>query len=171
MFGFPSSPPHPPSSADAHDKPLKFQFKFKFPLTTLCLVTHNCSLWPALYITALSDTGITASLNKHAVNLQIWPTDYTKHWHWTERMDTCTKHCWYVNVRWSQWQCGLRRGSAAACLLGLWVRIPPGTCMSVSFECCVLSGRGLCAGLITRPEESNRLWCVYDLEASITMRA
>jgi len=25
---------------------------------------------------------------------------------------------------------------------------------------CVLSGRGLCFGLITRPEESYRLWCV-----------
>jgi hypothetical protein len=23
--------------------------------------------------------------------------------------------------------------------------------MSVSFECCVLSGRGLCVGLVTRP--------------------
>jgi len=26
--------------------------------------------------------------------------------------------------------------------------------MSVCCECCVLSGRGLCDGLITRPEES-----------------
>jgi hypothetical protein len=34
-------------------------------------------------------------------------------------------------------------------LLGLWVRIPPGTCMSVSCECCVLSSRSLCVGLIT----------------------
>jgi hypothetical protein len=33
---------------------------------------------------------------------------------------------------------------AAARLLGLWVRIQPGTWMSVSRECCVLSGRGLC---------------------------
>ena len=40
--------------------------------------------------------------------------------------------------------------------------------MFVCFECCVLSGRGLCDGLITRPEESYRLWCVvvYDLETS-----
>jgi hypothetical protein len=30
----------------------------------------------------------------------------------------------------------------------------------------VLSGRGLCDGLITRPEESYRMWCVYDREAS-----
>jgi hypothetical protein len=26
--------------------------------------------------------------------------------------------------------------------------------------CCALSGRGLCVGLITRPEESYRVWCV-----------
>jgi hypothetical protein len=38
--------------------------------------------------------------------------------------------------------------------------------MDVSFECCVLSGRGLCDELITRPEESYRLRCVVvcDLE-------
>jgi hypothetical protein len=28
-------------------------------------------------------------------------------------------------------------------------------------NCCLLSGRGLCDGLITRPEESYRLWCVW----------
>jgi hypothetical protein len=32
--------------------------------------------------------------------------------------------------------------------------------MSVCYECCVLAGRGLCDELITRPEESYRLWCV-----------
>jgi hypothetical protein len=32
--------------------------------------------------------------------------------------------------------------------------------MFVHCECCVLSGRGLCDGLITHPEESYRLWCV-----------
>ena len=32
--------------------------------------------------------------------------------------------------------------------------------MSVCCECCVLSGRGLCDALITRPEESYRLRCV-----------
>jgi len=32
--------------------------------------------------------------------------------------------------------------------------------MSVCCECCVLSGRGLCNELITRPEESYRLWWV-----------
>jgi len=40
--------------------------------------------------------------------------------------------------------------------------------MSVCCECCVLPGRGLCDELITRPEESYRLWCVAvcDLETS-----
>jgi len=40
--------------------------------------------------------------------------------------------------------------------------------MFISCECCVLSGRGLCDALITRPEESYRLWCfvVCDLETS-----
>jgi hypothetical protein len=35
-------------------------------------------------------------------------------------------------------------------------------------ECCVLSGRSLCEGLITRPEESYRLWrvVVCDKETS-----
>ena len=58
--------------------------------------------------------------------------------------------------------------SAAARLLRLWVRIPRGTRMSVCCECCVLSGRGLCDKLITRPEESYRLWCVVlcELETS-----
>jgi hypothetical protein len=65
-----------------------------------------------------------------------------------------------VYVSRSQWPCGLRRGSAAARLLGLWVRIPPRAWMSVSSECCVLSGRGLCDGLVTRPEESYRVWRV-----------
>ena len=41
--------------------------------------------------------------------------------------------------------------------------------MSVCCECCVLSGRGLCDGLITRPEESYRLSCVVvcDLEENL----
>ena len=68
----------------------------------------------------------------------------------------------------SQWPPGLRRRSAAARLLRSWVRIPPGAWMFVYCDCCVLSGRGLCDELITRPEESYRLWCVVvrDLETS-----
>ena len=45
--------------------------------------------------------------------------------------------------------------------------------MSVSCECCVLSGRGPCVELIPRPEESYRMRCVLsecDREASIMRR-
>jgi len=35
----------------------------------------------------------------------------------------------------SQWSRGLMRGSAAACLLGLWVRIPPAAWMFACCEC------------------------------------
>jgi len=40
--------------------------------------------------------------------------------------------------------------------------------MVVCCECCLLSGRSLCDELITCPEESYRLWCVFvcDLESS-----
>jgi hypothetical protein len=31
--------------------------------------------------------------------------------------------------------------------------------MFVSCECCVLSGGGLCDGLVPRPEESYGVWC------------
>ena len=71
----------------------------------------------------------------------------------------------YFSVRWnfcchfgikrmcrSQWPRGLRRVSAVIRLLGLRFRIPPGAWISFSCECCVLSGRGICDGLITRPE-------------------
>ena len=72
----------------------------------------------------------------------------------------------------SQWPRGLRRKSATTRMLRLWFRIPPGAWIFVCCECCVLSGRGLCDGLITRPEESYRRWCFVacDLETSSRMR-
>ena len=68
----------------------------------------------------------------------------------------------------SQWPRGLRRRSALARLLGSWVRITPEAWTFVCCECCVLSGRGLWDELITRSEESYRLWCVVvcDLQTS-----
>jgi hypothetical protein len=42
--------------------------------------------------------------------------------------------------------------SVVAHLLGLWVWFLPEAWMSVSFECCVLSGGGICNGPIHRPE-------------------
>jgi len=60
-----------------------------------------------------------------------------------------------------QWPRGLRLGSAAACLLGLLVRIPPEAWMSVSHEWCVLFGRVLIDGPTPRPVYSDRVWCVW----------
>ena len=55
---------------------------------------------------------------------------------------------------------------AATRLLRSWVWIPPGAWIFVCCECRVLSGRGLCDELFTRPEESYQLCCVVvcDLE-------
>src|SRR5215469_3299969 len=72
----------------------------------------------------------------------------------------------------SQWPCGLKRRSSAARLLRSWVRIPPGAWMFVCCECCVLSDRGFCDGLITSLEEFYRLWrvVVCDQETSKARR-
>jgi hypothetical protein len=67
----------------------------------------------------------------------------------------------FVPASHSQWTRGLRRESAAVCLLGLWVQIQSGAWMSVCCECCVLSGRGFCVGLITRTEDLCPVWCVW----------
>jgi hypothetical protein len=53
----------------------------------------------------------------------------------------------------SQWPRGLRRKSAAARTLKSWVRIPPVAWMFICCECFVLSGRGFCDELITRPTD------------------
>jgi hypothetical protein len=78
----------------------------------------------------------------------------------------------YIYNSRSQWQCGLRLGSAVARLLTSRVRIPSGAWMSFCSGCCVLSGRGLCDEVITRPEESYRLWnvVVCDLKTSYIRR-
>ena len=65
----------------------------------------------------------------------------------------------------SQRQRGLRLMRAASRLLGLRVRIPPGAWMSASCECCVLSGRGLCDGLILREFLLSVCHCVWSSAA------
>jgi hypothetical protein len=49
----------------------------------------------------------------------------------------------------------LRLESAVAGLLGFRYRIPPTVWISLSFECCMSSGRGLCVEPITPVEESS----------------
>jgi hypothetical protein len=70
-----------------------------------------------------------------------------------------------VAARTKSWVCG----RSLADIVG---SNPAGVWMSVSCECFVLSGRGLCGGLIPRPEEFCRVWCVSecDREASIMRR-
>ena len=62
----------------------------------------------------------------------------------------------------SRWLNGLKRGPKAGRLLGMRVRIRPGAWVSLSLslvKCCVVSGRGLCDGPVTRPEDSYRVRC------------
>ena len=54
----------------------------------------------------------------------------------------------------------------AARLLRSWVRIPPGAWIFVCCECRVFSGRGLCDELITRPEESYRLYNISSIRVN-----
>ena len=85
----------------------------------------------------------------------------------TSPVHTVTIRCYVTRKR---YKCvpTLRRRSAAVRLPGLWVRIPLEAWMLVCCLCCVLTGSGFCDELITRPEESYRLWCVVacDLETS-----
>ena len=75
-------------------------------------------------------------------------------------------HCWWFTLR--LLMSYIYMEPAAAHLLRSWVRIPPGAWIFVCCECRALSRGGLCDELITRPEESYRLWCVVvcDLETS-----
>jgi hypothetical protein len=58
-----------------------------------------------------------------------------------------------VAAQFKAWVCGRS-------LFGNAGSIPAGG-MRVCRECCVLSGRSLCDGLITRSKESYRIWCVW----------
>ena len=60
-----------------------------------------------------------------------------------------------VAARSEAWVCGCSRAG----IVGVEARRWHGQ-MSVSCEYCVLSGRGLCAGIIIRPQESNGIRCV-----------
>ena len=103
--------------------------------------TQHASLW--IFI------ALRPSILKCSKNVQDWSLFY---------QNTCSK----VRSGHSQWAALSMARSAAARLLRLWVRFPPRAWMSVCCECCVLSGRGLCDELITRPYESYRLWCAVE---------
>jgi hypothetical protein len=66
-----------------------------------------------------------------------------------------------MNTIWLASVAARSKAQVCGCLLAEIVGSNPnGAWMSVSCECCVLSGRSLCDELITRPEESYRLLCV-----------
>jgi hypothetical protein len=87
--------------------------------------------------------------------LRCLQDDPSLKWHW---VDPARRNILKGQSRWPR---GLRLGSAAAGLLGLWVHIPPESWMSISCACRVLTGRALCLGLITRPEGFYRGWYVW----------
>ena len=111
----------------------------------------------------------TAFVFKLTVSKNIYTTlyNYIDVNHWTDdpSVETVLVHVEFkVNkliMDGSQWLHGLRSENTAAGLLGLRFRIPLRAWFSVSWVCCVLSGRGLRVGLITSPEESYREWHVW----------
>jgi hypothetical protein len=88
------------------------------------------------------------------------------------RQDTCiTEMCKFLECR-LRWARGLRRGSADARLLGLWVRIPPRTWVSVSLNvvCCQEEVSATGWSLVQRsPTECDM--SEYDHVASIMRRS
>jgi hypothetical protein len=138
-------------------------YEFRLFLNTILTVAK-------LRMTSVHVIPITVSIRQsHAPFHVSWqsfavPVGYKKS-HWISKVKSAAYFT--VSIFFMPVSGVLRRRYAAACLLRLWVRIPPGAWMSVlSVVCC--KGRGLCDELITRPEETYRLWCVVvcDLETS-----
>jgi len=92
---------------------------------------------------------------------------------WNVDVASCFKRLWSVVLQYdsscmlreymtcrSQWPPGLRCGSASLAPWDCRFQSRRRTWISVCCECCELSDRGPCDRLITRPEESYRVWCV-----------
>jgi hypothetical protein len=131
-----------------------------------------------LFITQRKNSNEILKLNRPNCALdydQIYQGNLDWNLHRTSHTCSWRRQFKGINLIWcrSHWPRGLRRRSSTTRLLRLWVRISPWTWIVVCCECCVLSGRGLCDELITRPEESYRLWCVVlcDLETSWMRRS
>jgi hypothetical protein len=91
----------------------------------------------------------------------IWPLCHCPHevvmkWYWYFHFNLAT-----LSRFWFQWSSGPWRGSEAARLPVLRVRIPRRKWMSLSCVWCVLSGSGSWDRPITRPEGFYRFWCVW----------
>jgi hypothetical protein len=126
--------------------PLRRKGKFRYVI----YLTHkmfSCSSKPVIYLFTYGQALIQS-------NVREWHSLYVTTCRFTHTRRDIPKQPIPVPR-------GLKRGCKTARLLGLWVRIPPGEWMSVSFECCVLSGGGRRICLITRPEEFYRVCCVW----------
>ena len=94
--------------------------------------------------------------SQHTARSTEWGPSFPK----LNLRESRTPHC-YVTLL----HCGrmfnslfhLSPAFAFSLLLKLRVRIPD-VCLC---DCCVLSGRGPCIGLITRPEDFYQVWCVW----------
>jgi hypothetical protein len=144
--------------------------------TSSSYIKHICFIFKGLItVTKFKAKYAVFLLHKEAVPYQKFHVFRKEHSAYTaisvasvaffslQHMATISVLCVSGNLvlRQSLWPCGLRYESAAARLLGLRVRIPRRTWMYVSCRCCMLSGRGFYVGLITSPEESYRMWCVW----------
>ena len=132
-------------------------FKTRFSILLSCRKRSRptCAEYFFIYFNIIIpyNTGISAGV-RHTVPFTSHPT----HTCYSLCPDQCMFFTNYHNVFGqecrSQWPRGLRRRSATARLLGLWIRIPPGAWRFVCCKCYVLSDRDPCDELITRPEDS-----------------
>ena len=131
-----------------------------FNISNLLFINWVC----ALFIVAVLSLSLIRTFPKILFTLLVFPMQATC-LAYRGIVDFTAVDSMRCRLRWPR---GLRRRSAATRLLRSWVRISPGAWMFVCCECFVLSGGGLCDGLITLPEESYRLWSVVmcDLETS-----
>jgi hypothetical protein len=100
--------------------------------------------------------------------------------HWNERSGLIKYQCKYYEHQ--IFPCSAKYNAGPSGPSGLRCNLQPVACWDCGFEshrrngfCCassVFSGRALCDELITRPQESYRLWCVVQcvLETSWMMR-
>ena len=89
-----------------------------------CIITQASNFKRCRFINAYQNRYLKWNVFQLTANRRMWVKQFL----------------FYCLMFWSIPHC-LRRRYAASRLLGLRVRIPPGACMSVSCECCVLSDR------------------------------
>jgi hypothetical protein len=113
------------------------------PLSLACPPHYpNCGRGHVLYLQRCFERGVIIMNGLEGWNniqkLEIW-TKYV----WNQPIPLATRpEAWFCSPSLA--------GIVGSNLAGAW--------MCVSCECCVLSGRGLCDGLINRPDEFYRVW-------------